>query len=110
MTRARTRWVPERGDVLQKGLTPFVAVSGRSFNQAAGSLVCWRVSMDPRHQDNPFAVQIGTKRSGFGYVLCHQPQSVDWRTQDVSRHAWRRLDDVTLEAALFKLNEVLSGD
>ena len=102
--------VPKRGDALRSAGSPLVVISGAGFNERVGRAVCWPVSMDAAQEDNPFAVPIGSRRLGLGYVMCHLPQSTDWRTDDVIGHPWKRLSPEAFKTAMFKLNEVLSGD
>ena len=93
-----------------QGQAPIVVISGKRFNERVGTLVCWPVSSDKAQDGNPFAVPIGDKRTGVGYVMCHLPRSIDWRAGAVARHPWRRLDEAALAAAMFKLNEVMTAD
>ena len=102
--------VPDRRHVMAQGQTPLVVISSKQFNDRVGALVCWPVSTDAAQESNPFTVRIGNKRQGFGYVMCHQPKTVAWRAEDVTPHPWRRMDDLSFEAALFKLNEVIKVD
>ena len=102
--------MPDRGDVLMQGHTPLVVVSGRRFNGRVGMLVCWPVTMESTQASNPFAVGIGSKSHGYGYVMCHLPRTIDWRASDVHRHPWRQIGKAVLEAAMFKLDEVITED
>ena len=90
--------------------TPVVVVSGRKFNAYVGVLVCLPVSLDPVQEGNPFAVAIGSKSLGFGSVMCHLPRTIDWRARDVQKHPWKKMEQAALEAAMFKLDEVITVD
>ena len=106
----RASFVPDRGYVMTQGQVPFVVVSAKDFNDRVGVAICWPVSGDGRQESNPFAVKIGNKRHGFGYVMCHQPRTILWRTEEVTRHPWLRMDPKGFTAALFKLNEVINSE
>lgn len=93
---------------MTQGQMPLVVVSGKDFNDRVSAFVCWPVSSNGTQESNPFAVRIGNKRHGFGYVMCHQPRTILWRTEAVSRHPWLRMDPKSFTAALFKLNAVIN--
>ena len=107
---AKTEWVPDRGEALMVDGEPVVVVSGRRFNERVGVLVCWPVSLDPVQDGNPFAVPVGNKKQGYGYVICHMPRTIDWRAQGVQKHPWKKMEKTALDVAMFKLDEVITVD
>lgn len=51
----------------------------------------------------------GTAKSGkTSYVLCHQPQSFDWRAHEASLHPLKQLDSATFAQVCNLLNQIIT--
>jgi hypothetical protein len=50
----------------------------------------------------------GAQRSKTSYVLCHPPQSFDWRARGAKPHPKGRLDDDLFAQACAVLNQIVT--
>ncbi len=59
------------------------------------------------NETNPFAIKyVGPKRE-VGYILTHQPKSLDWRHRGARPHLWKQLAPALFEDACEGLNSII---
>lgn len=65
----------------------------------------------PYNASNPFAVAVavasGRKAGASSYVLCHQPESFDWRVRGGKPHASMRVSNPAFAQVLLVLGQIL---
>lgn len=90
---------------------PFVVLSPRSFNERTSLVIGLPMTTAEYNADNPFAVAVGSatgRKSGkTSYVLCHQPESFDWRVRRASPHPLKRIADGPFAEACAILNQIV---
>ena len=90
---------------------PFLVLSPKAFNQRTSLVVGLPMTTAPYNASNPFAVAVGVakgrKSGATSYVLCHQPQSFDWRLRGGRPHPLRRLGDAPFAEVLLVLNQIV---
>ena len=92
MNTARTRYIPEAGDIVwlqftpqagheQAGHRPAVVLSPASYNDRTGLMLCCPLSTQVKGY--PFEVQVAGKRPSV--VLADQVKSLDWQARRATR-------------------------
>jgi mRNA interferase MazF len=122
MVRTRQDWVPDRKDIIwidfnpQRGQEmrdrhPLLVLSPSSFNSKTSLVIGLPMTTAEYNVDNPFAVPIGSVRlrqgDKRGYVLCHQPKSLDWRCRDAKPHPMGHLEKKLFTNVTFVLNQIV---
>ena len=51
---------------------------------------------------------LGGKSGKFNWLLCHQPNSTDWRARCAKPHALGRLDDALFVEACCVMNQIIA--
>ncbi len=102
-------WVPERQAVIwidcnpqaggdMRDLYPMLVLSSAVFNARTGLVIGLPMTTAAYNATNPFALAVGPavgpaggrNRGKTSYVLCHQPESFDWRACSAKPHALGR--------------------
>ena len=90
---------------------PFLVLSPRIFNARTSLVIGLPMTTAEFNADNPFAVAVGAasgrKAGKMGYVLCHQPQSFDWRLRGARAHALGSLPDFIFSQVCDRLNQII---
>lgn len=123
MNRAKAaNWSPDRRDIIwidcnqQTGLEmrdvhPFLVLSPRLFNERTSLVIGLPMTTSDYNADNPFAVAVGTTRkqgaSKASFVLCHQPNSFDWRVRQARPHPLKRLGETQFADVCAILNQIV---
>lgn len=116
-------WVPDRQEVIwidcnpQAGreirdIHPFLVLSPQPFNGRTSLVIGLPMTTAEYNADNPFAVTAGVaktrgKAGKTSYVLCHQPQSFDWRTRGAKVHPLGKLPDTVFAEVCERLNQII---
>lgn len=115
-------WVPERQDIIwidcnpqagneMKDLHPFLILSPATFNERTSIVIGFPMTTAEYNADNPFAVAVGkaqgVKSAKTSYVLCHQPESFDWRIRKGAPHPLKRLPDAHFAECCSRLNQIV---
>ena len=124
MTRVAAKaWVPDRQDVIwidcnpqagheMRDLHPMLVLSPKAFNARTSLVIGLPMTTAAYHATNPFAVPVATtvsRRVGKpSYVLCHQPESFDWRARRAKPHPLKRLADLPFTQACGVLNQIVT--
>lgn len=113
----KSRYVPERGDVVwltmspqagheQAGHRPALVLSPRAYNGKVGlALVC---PLTSHVKGYPFEVALPADGKAKGAVLCDQVRSVDWRARGA--HRFERVSDDVVEDVVAKIVVLLRDD
>jgi mRNA interferase MazF len=91
---SRSRYVPERGDLVwlqftpqagheQGGRRPTLIVSPRAYNAKVGLALCCPITSQVKGY--PFEVELGAKAKVHGAVLADQLKSLDWRARGAKK-------------------------
>lgn len=63
------------------------------------------------NEDNPFALPVGNakgrKADKISYILCHQPESFDWRQRLARPHSMGQIQDSFFNEVRAMLNQIL---
>jgi mRNA interferase MazF len=119
----RAQWIPDRQDIIwidcnpragqeMRDMHPFLVLSPRIFNNKTSLVIGLPMTTAEYNVDNPFAVAVG-KAGGrstagkTGYVLCHQPNSLDWRARNASPHPLKNLSDAPFIEVCECLNQII---
>lgn len=90
---------------------PFLVLSPKAFNDRTSLVIGLPMTTATHNADNPFAVAAGIaggRKSGrTSYVLCHQPESFDWRLRGGAPHPMKRISDVRFAEVLTLLNQIV---
>lgn len=116
-TRKPALWVPDRAEIIFIQYSPAVGedmpddppmlvISTKAFNDRTGLVVGFPMTHAPRHADNPFAIPAPGAKGEPGYLLTHQPKSVDWRERNGRQHPWGAGHTKLLAAALKRFDAV----
>lgn len=121
--RTPAAWVPERQDIIwidcnpqagkeMRDIHPFLVLSPRSFNHRTSLVIGLPMTTAGYNADNPFAVVAGVaggaQAGQTSYVLCHQPQSFDWRARQASPHPMKQLNHAAFAAVCGVLNQIIA--
>jgi mRNA interferase MazF len=118
----RTRWVPDRQDIVwidcnpqvgreMRDVHPFLVLSPRIFNDKTSLVIGLPMTTAAYNSDNPFAVAVG-KASGrtsahISYVLAHQPKSFDWRRRKARKHPLGALPNALFAQVCERLDQII---
>ena len=121
-TRKRSLRVPDRQDIIwldcnpqvgqeMRDIHPFLVLSPRIFNEKTSLVIGLPMTTAEYNADNPFAVAVGKapgrKTGQTSYVLCHQPQSFDWRLRGAKAHPLGQLPDALFAQVCERLNQII---
>lgn len=112
-------WVPDRKDIIwinfspQRGKEmkdphPMLILTNKIFNERTGLVIGLPMTSSPSNESNPFAVKYIGKNNVTGYVLTHQPKSLDWRQREAKAHPWKRVSDDVFNDVCDLLNTIIS--
>lgn len=122
MVKTHKEWVPDRQEIIwidcnpQRGqemrdIHPFLVLSPKNFNAKTSLVIGLPMTTAAYNADNPFAVAVGKaggKKSGqTSYVLCHQPQSFDWRQRSAAPHPAKRIANSGFAEVLLIVNQIM---
>jgi mRNA interferase MazF len=86
-------------------------LSPRAFNEKTSLVIGLPMTTAQYNSDNPFAVAVGrvskAKSAPTSYVLCHQPQSFDWRLRKGRKHPLGALSNVSFGRVCERLNQII---
>jgi len=85
-----------------------LVLSAKASNERTGIVIGLPMTHGASNETNPFAVKFKTSKGEVGYVLAHQPKSVDWRKRTARPHAWKQVPPTVFESACEKLNSIIS--
>ena len=89
----------------------FLVLSPQSFNAKTSLVIGLLMTTALYNADNPFAVSVGNAKSRkaikTSYVLCHQPQSFDWRRRYAKPHPLKIVEDTLFEQVCKRLNQII---
>ena len=116
-TRKSPLWVPDRAEIIfiqynpQVGKEmpddhPMLVMSAKSFADRTGLVVGFPMTHSEYHADNLFAIAASGAKGEVGYVLVHQPKSLDWRRRNARPHPWGTGHAKLLGAALKRFDSV----
>ena len=120
--KKRSRWVPDRRDIIwincnpqagreMRDVHPFLVLSPRIFNDRTSLVIGLPMTTAEYNADNPFAVAVGKaagrKAAKVSYVLCHQPKSFDWRLRGARAHPLGSLSESLLVQVCERLNQII---
>lgn len=115
-------WVPERQEIVwidcspklgaeMRDLHPILVLSPKAFNARTGLLIGLPMTTADYNAGNRFALAAGAaggrQRAKTSYVLCHQPNSFDWRARGAKPHPKGRLPDAVFAQACAVLNQII---
>lgn len=121
-TAKKAAWAPDRQEIIwidcnpqagreMRDRHPFLVLSPRVFNERTSLVIGLPMTTAEYNADNPFAVALGSVISAggekTGYVLCHQPKSLDWRIRDAAPHPMKRLADARFAEVCGVLNQIV---
>jgi mRNA interferase MazF len=90
---------------------PFLVLSPRIFNEKTSLVIGLPMTTAEYNSDNPFAVAAGKvagrKTGQTSYVLCHQPESFDWRLRKAKAHPLRTLPNALFARVCDQLNQII---
>ena len=112
-------WVPDRRDMIwidfnpQSGQEmrdehPMLVLSPKAFNERTGMVIGLPMTHAASNETNPFAVKYATAKGEVGYVLTHQPKSLDWRKRGARAHSWKQVPAALFAAACESLNGIIA--
>ena len=112
-------WVPDRKDIIwinfspqagkeMKDRHPMLVLSNRIFNEKTSIVIGLPMTTATSNETNPFAVKYVGKNNVTGYVLTHQPKSLDWRQREAKAHAWKHASDEMFNDVCDLLNTIVS--
>lgn len=112
-------WVPERAEIIfiqfrpHAGTEipsdhPMLVISNKAFADRTGIVVGLPMSHAAVHVDNPFAIAANGAKGEVGYVLVHQPKSLDWRARNARPHPWGTGHTKLLSASLKRFDSIFS--
>lgn len=119
-TRKSELWVPDRAEIIFILLWqynpavghemlddhPMLVVSTKAFAERTGLVVGFPMTHAERHADNPFAIAAHGAKGEPGYLLTHQPKSLDWRERKAVPHPLGGGHSKLLAAALKRFDAV----
>ena len=123
VAKARSRWVPDRQDVIwidcnpqvgaeMRDVHPFLVLSPRVFNEKTNLVIGLPMTTANYNATNPFAVVAGSVGKGreakTSYVLCHQPKSFDWRLRGARATPMKKVSDEVFAEVCERLNQIIS--
>lgn len=119
MAAGRSRWAPERGDIIwidfnpqagreMRDMHPMLVLSPKLFNDRTSLVVGLPMTTAAYNDTNPFAVRFTAAKGVVSYVLAHQPKSFDWRARAGKAHPWKRVPPDVLEEACGTLNQIVT--
>ena len=115
-------WVPDRQDIIwidcnpqvgreMRDVHPFLVLSPRNFNEKTSLVIGLPMTTAEYNADNPFAVAVGKakgrKTGKTSYVLCHQPNSFDWRMRMAKAHPLGTLTNALFVQVCEQLNQII---
>lgn len=101
---------PQAGGEM-RDIHPMLVLSPASFNALAGLVIGLPMTTAASNASNPFAVPVGVAQGrNASLVLCHQPQSFDWRAPGAKPHPQGRVADAAFAQACALLNRIVSLD
>ena len=90
---------------------PFLVLSPKVFNDRTSLVIGLPMTTAPYNASNPFAVAIGAasgrKTGKTSYVLCHRPQSFDWRARKAAPHPQGSLPESLFRQVCDILNQII---
>lgn len=112
-------WVPDRRDMIwidfnpqagreMKDEHPMMVLSTRAFNERTGIVIGVPMTHAESNETNPFAVKFAGPKGDVGYVLSHQPKSLDWRMRRAQPHPWKQISPTAFESVCEGLNSIIS--
>ena len=112
-------WAPDRRDIIWIGFNPQVGremkdehpmlvLSNRIFNERTGIVIGLPMTHAAFNDTNPFAVKFAGAKGEVGYVLAHQPKSLDWRLRGARPHLWKQVSPSVFQAACEELNGIIA--
>jgi mRNA interferase MazF len=122
VSRKKADWVPDRQDIIwidcnpqagreMRDRHPFLVLSPRAFNAQTSLVIGLPMSTAGYNADNPFAVAAGmaggAKSGKTSYVLCHQPNSFDWRVRLAAPHPMGQVSDARFAEVCLILNQIM---
>ncbi|ATG89920.1 growth inhibitor PemK [Methylomonas koyamae] len=114
--------MPERQDIIwidcnpqvgqeMRDIHPFLVLSPRIFNEKTSLVIGLPMTTAAYNADNPFAVAVGKaggrKNGQTSYVLCHQPNSFDWRLRKAKPHPLKSLPGDLFAQVCERLNQII---
>jgi mRNA interferase MazF len=120
--KATKSWVPDRKDIIwidcnpQQGqemrdVHPFLVLSPSQFNARTSLVIGLPMTTAQYNEDNPFALPVGNakgrKADKISYILCHQPESFDWRQRLARPHSMGQIQDSFFNEVRAMLNQIL---
>jgi mRNA interferase MazF len=111
-------WVPDRADIIwidfspqvareMKDLHPMLVLSPRAFNERTSLVIGLPMTTASYNHDNPFAIRFSGPKNVVGYVLAHQPKSLDWRQRKAKPHPWKKATPAVLAESCETLNQIV---
>lgn len=115
-------WVPERQGIIwidcnpqvgseMRDVHPFLVLSPRAFNEKTSLVIGLPMTTAEYNASNPFAVAVGLSAGGkagkTSYVLCHQPESFDWRLRGGKPHPLKALSDALFAEVCERLKQIV---
>ncbi len=91
---ARSRYIPERGDIVwlqfspqlgheQSGHRPALVLSPLSYNKRTGLMLCCPITSQVKGY--PFEVEVKTQDGIDGAILADQIKSLDWKARSAKK-------------------------
>jgi mRNA interferase MazF len=65
--------------------------SPRAFNERTGIIIGLPMTTASYNHTNPSAVKFTGPRGVASYILCHQPNSFDWRARNAKPHPLKKV-------------------
>lgn len=117
MSKGKTAYVPERGDLVwvqftpqagheQAGHRPAVVVSPSAYNRLLGLALVMPVTN--KAKGYPFEIPIPAGAAVSGVILTDQLKSIDWRARGVQFKG--RLDPDTMHASVGRVLALIDPD
>lgn len=111
--RRQVIWIdcnPQAGNEMRE-FHPLLVLSPAAFNLRTGLVIGLPMTTATCNASNPFAVLAGTTRvrgsAKPSYVLCHQPESFEWRARGAKPHPQGQIDDAAFAEACAVLNQIV---
>ena len=124
MTRGWAKaWVPDRQHIIwidgnpqagheMRDPNPMFVLSPLAFNARTGLFIGPPMTTAATNASNPFAVPrsaaSGRRAGNVSDVLCHQPESFDWRARHAKPHPLKQLVDEPFAQACGVLNQIVA--
>ena len=90
---------------------PFLVLSPSQFNARTSLVIGLPMTTAQYNEDNPFALPVGNakgrKADKISYILCHQPESFDWRQRLARPHSMGQIQDSFFNEVRAMLNQIL---